>query len=368
MNKLVISNLVHRPIRTLISIVAIAIEVILILLIVGLSLGMLNDAAERQKGVGADIMVMPPNASQFSALNGAPMPIKLADVLAKLPHVVAVSPVVSQVSTAGSLEAITGVDLDSYNKLGAPFRYIEGGPFTGPDQVLVDELISRQNRIHAGDTITVLNHQVKVAGVVGQGKGGRKFLPITTMQGWIGAQGKASAIYLKVDEPEKNTETVVNEIHNYPGLQGYTARSMAEYLAMMTANNIPALSTFIRVVIAIAVIIGFIVIFQAMYTAVMERTREIGILKSLGATKLYIVRAILRETILLAIVGIAVGIAVSFAARAALRARFPLLPIQITTQWLVLGTLIAIAGAILGALYPAFKAAQKDPIDALAYE
>jgi putative ABC transport system permease protein len=368
MNKLVISNLVHRPVRTLISIVAIAIEVILILLIVGLSLGMLNDAAERQKGVGADIMVLPPNASQFSGMNGAPMPVKLADLLSKLPHVVAVSPVVSQVSTAGALEAITGVDLDSYNRLGAPFRYLEGGPFDGPDEVLVDELISRQNNIHAGSTITVLNHQVKVAGVVAQGKGGRKFLPIATMQSWIGAQGKASAIYLKVDDPDKNTQTVVEEIHNYPGLQGYTARSMAEYLAMMTANNIPALNLFIKVVIGIAVIIGFIVIFQAMYTAVMERTREIGILKSLGATKFYIVRAILRETILLSIVGIAVGIGVSYAARAGLKARFPLLPIQITTEWLIFGTVIALVGALPGALYPAFKAAQKDPIDALAYE
>jgi putative ABC transport system permease protein len=100
----------------------------------------------------------------------------------------------------------------------------------------------------------------------------------------------------------------------------------------------------------------------------MERTREIGILKSLGATKAYIVAVILRETVVLAVVGIVVGIGVSFVARTALKARFPLLPIQITGEWLVLGTVIALVGAILGALYPAFKAAQKDPIDALAYE
>jgi putative ABC transport system permease protein len=151
-------------------------------------------------------------------------------------------------------------------------------------------------------------------------------------------------------------------------LQGYTVRTMEEATSMMTADNIPALNTFIKVVIGIAVIIGFIVIFQAMYTAVMERTREIGILKSLGATKAYIVAVILRETVVLAVVGIVVGIGVSFVARTALKARFPLLPIQITGEWLVLGTVIALVGAILGALYPAFKAAQKDPIDALAYE
>src|SRR2546430_5981925 len=99
-------------------------------------------------------------------------------------------------------------------------------------------------------------------------------------------------------------------------MQTYVVRSMREYLSMMTPDNIPMLLTFIRIVIGISVTIGFIVIFQAMYAAVMERTREIGILKSLGASKLYIIDAILRETALLAVGGIVVGILVSLAASA----------------------------------------------------
>ena len=63
MNKMIVANLVHRPIRSLISIVAIALEVTLILLIVGLSVGMLNDARQRQAGIGADVIVQPPNTS-----------------------------------------------------------------------------------------------------------------------------------------------------------------------------------------------------------------------------------------------------------------------------------------------------------------
>jgi putative ABC transport system permease protein len=136
----------------------------------------------------------------------------------------------------------------------------------------------------------------------------------------------------------------------------------------MTTGNIPMLSTFIDVVVGISVVIGFIVIFQAMYTAVMERTREIGILKSMGASRLYIVNVVLRETVLLALGGIVLGIAVSLAARMALAQKFPLLQVVVDRGWMVRATLIAIAGAIAGALYPAFKAAQKDPIDALAYE
>jgi len=143
---------------------------------------------------------------------------------------------------------------------------------------------------------------------------------------------------------------------------------MASYLAMMTASNYPGLSTAIEVIVWIAVVVGFIVIFQAMYTAVMERTREIGILKAMGASKLYIVNVVLRETLLLAFSGIVLGIIISLAARVGLAHRLPLLRVIVTGGWIVRAFFIAMGGAIAGALYPAFKAAQKDPIDALAYE
>ena len=59
----------------------------------------------------------------------------------------------------------------------------------------------------------------------------------------------------------------------------------------MTPEHLPAFTDALYVVIGLAVVVGFIVIFQAMYTAVLERTREIGILKSLGASQTYIVRS-----------------------------------------------------------------------------
>jgi putative ABC transport system permease protein len=367
MNKMIIANLVHRPLRSLISIVAIALEVTLILLIVGLSLGMLNDSRARQAGIGADVIVMPPGSSFIVGLTGAPMSIRVGDILAKLPHVVAVAPVVTHVSASGTLEVIAGIDLDSYERLSGPFHYIEGGPFQGPNDVLVDDLFARSKHVQVGDTIEVLNNNFRVAGIVGQGKGARKFLRIGVLQDLIGAKDKASIFYLKLDDPN-NADAVVEEIKKVPGMEKYVATSMAYYLSMMTPSNYPGLSTFINVVIGISVIIGFIVIFQAMYTAVMERTREIGILKSMGASKVYIVNVILRETVLLAIGGIVVGIIFSLVARLGIVHRLPTLPVVVTGGWMLRAAIIAIVGAIAGALYPAYKAAQKDPIDALAYE
>jgi putative ABC transport system permease protein len=366
MNKMIVGNLVHRPVRSLISIVAVALEVTLILLIVGLSLGMVNDSKQRQAGIGADVVVMPPGSSYIVGLSGAPMPIKIGAVLAKLPHVVAVAPVITQVSTNGALEVIAGIDLKSYEALG-PFRFLQGGPFQGPDDVLIDDILAQAKHIKIGDKMEILNHEFRVAGIVAAGKGARKFLPIGTLQDLNGSKDKASVFYLKLDDPA-NAETVVNEIKSVPGMERHVASSMNYYLSMLTPKNYPGLGTFLNVVIAISVTIGFIVIFQAMYTAVMERTREIGILKSMGASKLYIVNVILRETLMLALGGIVLGILISLAARAGIAQRIPTIRVIVTGGWILKTTIIAIIGAMLGALYPAYRAAQKDPIEALAYE
>ncbi len=367
MNKMVVANLVHRPIRSLISVIAIALEVTLILLIVGLCYGIMNDSKTRTAGIGADVIVQPPGSSFLSGISGAPVSAKIADVLRKMPHVKVVSPVVWQIATGGGLEVIDGIDIDTFQALGGPFQYVAGGPFQGPDDALVDDYIARQRRVKVGDTMEILNHSFRISGIVENGRGARKFVPMSTLQELLGANGKASIFYVKVDNPA-DIDQVVSEVKAQPGMERYSVLSTQAYLSMMTPSNLPGFRPFIGVVIGVSVIIGFLVIFQAIYTAVMERTREIGILKSLGASKVYIVNAILRETLLLAIAGILVGVGVSLTARIGIQHRWPLVHIDQSNGWMLAAAAIAIIGATLGAVYPAYKAAQKDPIDALAYE
>jgi putative ABC transport system permease protein len=367
MNRMILANLIHRPFRTLISVIAVAVEVTLILLIVGIMLGMLNDSSSRQAGIGADIMVQPPGASLIMGVTGAPVSVKVAGKIGQLTHVTAVAPVIMQVTTAGTVEILYGIDLQSFDAVSGGFRYLSGGPFQGPYDMIIDDLKAASKHLKVGDTIETLNHPFRICGIVEHGKGAREFVPIATLQDLMGALGKASIFYVKLDDPN-NANAVVTEIKSIPGMQEYGVHSLKEYLSLMTSASIPGLNTVIDVVIGIAMIIGFIVIFQAMYTAVMERTREIGILKSLGAGKLYIVNVILRETLLIAISGVVLGIGFSYGARVGLKARFQTLPVLITYGWLVKAAIIALIGSLLGAFYPAIKAAQKDPIDALAYE
>jgi putative ABC transport system permease protein len=265
------------------------------------------------------------------------------------------------------VEVLYGIDLPSFESLGRPFTYIEGGPYTGPYDIIIDDYFAASKNLHVGQTMEALNHEFKISGIVENGKGARKFMPIKTVQELTGSEGKASVFYVKLDDPNRADE-FVNLVKKTPGLESYSVYSLKQYLSLMVPSNIPGFSAFINVVIGVAVCIGFIVIFQSMYTAVMERTREIGILKSMGASKAYIVGLILKETALLAIVGIIVGIALSYATRAGIVHKFPTLRVIVEQEWIARATVIALIGSLLGAVYPAFRAAQKDPIDALAYE
>jgi putative ABC transport system permease protein len=366
MNKMVVANLVHRPTRSFIAMSAIALEVTMILLVVALFYGLLNGSKESQLGVGADLMVMPPGASSLIGLSGAPIPIKVGDKLRQVPHVVTAVPVIWWF-TQKPLEIIYGIDAASYDTLPPKWVYLSGGPFQGPYDVIVDDFYADGNHAKVGDKLHILNHEFRISGVVPHGKGCRKCLPLQTMQDLVGAEGRVSVFYLKLDDAA-NAEQVEKSIEAIPGMEKYSVRSMPEYLSTMTPDNLPGFDLAIKIVIGVAVVVGFLVIFQSMYTAVMERTREIGILKSIGASKWYIVNVVLRETLLLAAAGIVAGIIISLVTRNAIMYEKPVLRLFWSNEWVLRAAVIALIGALAGALYPALKAAQRDPIDALAYE
>ncbi|WP_109488745.1 ABC transporter permease [Occallatibacter savannae] len=368
MNKLVIANILQRPVRSLISITAVAIEVIMILSIVGIFMGMLNDNKQRTNGIGADLMMRPSNAAAINGMGGASMSLKTADYLRGLAHVAVVSPVNIQFSMGSSVENIYGIDFESFDKL-RPFQFVEGGKFEGPYDVIVDDVFARSKKgggYHVGDKIEIFNHDFRISGIVEAGKGGRKLLPLDTMGDLTGSSGKASVFFIKCDD-SANEQTVIDEIHKSPGLANYPVWTMREWLSMMTPEKLPGFNLALDVITVIAVIVGFLVIFQSMYTAVLERTREIGILKSLGSSKLQIVGVVLRETAVMAVAGVGLGIGGTYLIRTILL-HSTTMHFEITGRWLAQGAVIAFAGALIGAVYPAWMASRKDPIEALAYE
>jgi putative ABC transport system permease protein len=361
---MIVQNVLHRPLRTLITVLAVAIEVTLVIIVVGLTSGLLAESAKRIEGVGADIMVQPPSASVFMAFSGAPMPIAIGGKLEQLEYVQAVAPVLLQFNSTG-LEIVYGIQQDTFKSVTGGFVFHEGHDLADPNDIIVDDVYAKSKKIKLGQTIHVLEHDFHVVGIVEHGKGARLFVFLSTLQDMAGARDKASVFFIKCDRTD-HTAAVIDEIRQL--LPRYEIRPLKDFISLMTSSNLPGLGAFINVMIGIAVVIGFLVIFLSMYTTIIERTREIGVLKALGASKPYIVRIILSETTLLCATGVVGGIALSFLMKSIFTTLFPTLTILITPSWILRAGLIAIVGGLLGAAYPAWIASRKDPVEALAYE
>jgi putative ABC transport system permease protein len=363
--QIILAGLRARPVRTTVSILAVALEVILILVVVGLTTGIANETARRTAGVGAEVLVQPANSSLFLALNSNTMPITIGDELSKLPTVQAVAPVQVLVNSHEGVEVIFGIDRESFYAVSNGFTFHQGDMFKDETEIVVDDLWAKSRNVSAGDTVELLSQKYKIAGVVEHGKGARVFMSMEAVKELTGQANKASMFYVKLKDPGQTKDAVaqINEL-----LPGYTVRDVKELESLMMSSNIPGLSAFINAVVFIALCIGVLVIFLSMYTTITERTREIGILRSMGASKAFIVGLIFQESTLVCGIGVIFGIGLSFATGRLLETVFATLLVEITPMWILKAALFAVLSGIIGSFYPSIKAAGQDPVEALAYE
>ena len=289
---------------------------------------------------------------------------KIPALLMQEPHVTfAMGTMVQPLS---GFDTMTGLDLDDFRRLNGGFRYLSGGPLVNDDDMIVDEYYAQQKHLRVGDTVNMVNHDWKLVGIFESGKLARVCVKLKVLQALTGNPGRLSQIFIKVDNPN-DAQSVVDALRaKYHGYQIYT---MEEFTSMLSISNVGMLKSFIGVVIGISVVVGFIVVFMAMYTAVLERTREIGILKAVGGSSSLILNILFRETLVLALLGSVVGIVLTYGSQWLMKHVVPASLVQETVyDWWPIATGIAIAGALLGAIVPGVKAVKQDVTEALSYE
>jgi putative ABC transport system permease protein len=366
--KLVFENLKHHPLRSLLSVLLIGVPATLILCLVGLSNGMIADSQQRARGSGADVMVRASNAKAMLSQSSATLPDKFIEYLEKQPHVVLAMGLVSHAIEIPLF--MNGVDLDRLSRMSGGIHFLAGGPFQGPNDVIIDRFYAEQRKKHVGDTLELVGRDWRVSGIVEGGQLAHVLVPITSLQEIEAAPGKFNQILIKLDDPA-NTQMVIQDLKQ-PQKMGdeYPIFSMEEVTSQIVQTvNKQGLSVFITVIIGLGVVIGFLVVTLSMYMAVLQRTREIGILKSLGGSKAFILTIILTEALMLGVGGTALGIVMSYGARHLIEALQPAsFQMEIAYAWWprVLG--ITLLAAAFGSLYPGMTAAAHDPIEALAYE
>jgi putative ABC transport system permease protein len=365
MDNLVLSNITHRPARTFVSVLGVGVGVLLIIFTVGLAHGVLRERGRREAGVGAEIMIRASGTLGLSGAQPFALPVSRAAEIAKLPGVRVAVPIGQ--NTVGSdtgfgVRVLDGIPFDDYARL-AEMKMVEGRGLAGGEEAIIDSIWKEQRKAQVGDTIKLYDRDFRIVGVYEPPGGSRIKIPLSTMQEQVGVEGHCTSVLVSCTNPEEQ-DAVAARIHElFPEDQILFTRDLPE----LYASGVPALNVFISVIVAVAAAISTLVILLAMYTTVTERTRQIGILKSLGMSKTTIAWIIEQEALIVSVLGVVTGILLTLVARF-LVMRTTSLTVDLEPRWMLFALLIGLAGGTLGALYPALRAARQDAVKALSYE
>ncbi len=367
MDNLVFSNMLHRPARTLVSVLGIAIGVLLIVFTIGLTEGTLRERAAREGNVGAEIMFRASGTMGLSGSESFRLPISDVQEILKVEGVKAAVPVgqntVSTDDNNSGNRLIDGVNFEEYAAM-AGLRIVQGRSLSAQgDEAIIDTGWQQQRKVKVGDKLRLYDRDFTVVGTYEPAAGARVKIPLAVMQEQLGGEDKATAILISVGDGYKADDVAAKLQEKFPDNQIFLTRELEE----LYMNGFPALNVFLNVVVGVAAVISALVVLLTMYTTVTERTRQIGILKSMGMSPNGIAWIIVQEAMLLSLIGVVAGGLLTLG-MAMILTRTTTLQITLSPKILALTFFIGLLGGTLGALYPALRAARMDAVEALSYE
>jgi putative ABC transport system permease protein len=399
--KLAIKNLRHRMSRSLLTLLGIAIGIMAIISLLALGEGM-QQAVTGELSSLSDVIIVSTGGGGFSSFGGGGGSnggyFTQRDI-AVIERVQGIKEVSTQLSGVGLAEyngkttilSLTGMDA-AVMKLQYASQTLDAGEFFNEgdqNKIMIGYSIAHDTfdaDISVGGRIKINGEKFFVSGIFGkQGFGGVSSDSIVLMSSRdfqkLTGQSNISLIYLRVynvNDAESIATTIQNAINQNHGKKDFaTATTMTSIL--QTVQNIIGILQLVLVGIAsIALFVSYIGIMNTMLTSVMERTREIGIMKAIGATTRDIMSIFIIEGMLLSslggVIGIILGVFGSQALTLILRSfmsmgggAFQLNPI-ITITSVVLAVAVSLIVGVLSSLYPAWKAARMSPIEAVRYE
>ncbi|MFP4215313.1 MAG: ABC transporter permease [Phycisphaerae bacterium] len=404
MFRLPLANILHHKLSSVLSALGVAIGICMLVTLTGLSRGTLQEIAQRWEAVDADVIVFPGvftgDVANLSALS---LPDRYVDTIAEkhpdeVDRVVPVN--IWSMKLGGQSQMVVGIDPEdmpvvlggrevqqgrSFDPEGSFARWIRqrvaDGPREGRDvleidaneladpahnglEMVIDSRLAEAGRYEVGQTVSAAGHRWTIVGIVPAGGLARVYIPRRTAQ-WLfvdPALQRSTLMFVQLGG-NLNHRTVAENISESIGQK---VLPLASYRTMLT-DRYRMIYTYVDIVNGIALVIAFLFTMVVLYTMVIQRTRDLAILKSAGASRTFLVAQVLTEGLILSLVGAAVGIALAPLAEWGLE-EHTLLSVSITagTIWLAVG--VAIGGALLSGLYPAWRATRVDMLSALAME
>jgi putative ABC transport system permease protein len=378
MDNLITANIRQRPIRSLVSVIGVALGVALVMLFTGLARGMSNDLQRRTQNLRAEIIFTRPGTMDNLTSSPANLSTKYVENLKAVEGVESAVPVIRYVFQGGAgfgFEQVEGVDWEPFAQMNG-LRIVEGrAPQARSEEgqsseemveVVIDEEKARNSNTSVGGVLKLFGEiPHRVVGIYAPESGARVKMSLSDMQYRVEAAGKCTYILVKakngVDE-----KTLAERIDAEPGTKGNKIQFTRDVFTSIE-KSIPYLGLFLKVLVGLAALVSALVVMLAMYTTITERTREIGILKAMGASRGFIIGVIEKEAILISVLGLVVGFTVALIAGALIHRTYGLV-FEYGWGWAVASALIGLLGGAIGALYPAVRAANLDAVSALSYE
>ena len=406
------ANLMHSKVRTVLSALAVGLGITLMLVSKGLATGSISEVADRMQSVDAELVVLPAQ-DNIIFTNGAPFPEAYQHFLEKQtddkgPLATAVIPVFfGQVHMGGQQQRLFGIEPDQMQLFLGHRRVIEGKPFDRaaehgrllsnpateypPDEadeatwnaflhdgleLVIDDRLRRVGTsdpqtgermpYQLGDQIRVMGREFRIVGIVETGVAGRVFAPLATLREiTLAGETKSSMFFVKLrDDVDPATAAAT-----FGQVLGSSARvELKSEYGTLLRDAFAQVNMYMNATSTLAMVVCFLFILLTMYTIVIERTREIGVLKSLGVTRFDLLKLSICEALIISIAGAAIGIGLSLTAKYVLAIVRPLLTVDLSTELLIIAVLVAVIGGVLSALYPGWRAARLDPALALSNE
>ncbi|NNE99046.1 MAG: ABC transporter permease [Pyrinomonadaceae bacterium] len=365
MLELVLANLRTRPFRTLISIIGVAIGVILVVLFTGLANGIVEDMAKRSANWKAEIVFTRAGAMDLTSSN-MNVSTTYAERLLEIEGVKTAVPVGRYISTnpkeRWGIQHLDGIEWAPFAEMNE-MDIVRGVPATGNQEVVLDERHMRDKNYNLGDAIEIFGKDFKIVGVYSPPSGARIKMSLAAMQDALQAPRKCTYILVKLEDGADTKAVAASINEKLPG----NRVNLTQDLIIDAQDRIPGFNTFLNVLVGLGAFVSTIFVMLSMYTTITERRKEIGILKSLGASKTFVIKIIEGEAFMVGVFGIILGLALSFAAAFSIERYFEL-PFKFDPNWILTAFVIAIGGSLVGALYPAWRASDIDPVLVLVNE
>ncbi len=358
-------NLLRRRTRTVLTLLSIGVSIAALVALGGLAEGMLGAFTVMMRESQTDLFVAEAGIdADFSAIDE-----RVGARIAAREEIAAVS---GMFWTGASTEKMPMLIVYGYHPREFAirrYRIIEGEPLTARRQVIVGRMAAEQMGVEVGDTLRLVDSSFRVAGIYETGvafEDAGVIIGLREAQTLTGKPHQVQFYLISLREPGQ-AEWVRDELAaTFPDVDFSLTSELNE-----AVSDFRVLEAMVAQISFLAVFIGALGMLNTMLMTVLERTREIGVLRSLGWRRRQVLDMILRESLVLGAVGglcgIPLGLGLGLLLGSAGIWGGAIQPIY-TPQLFVQAVVVAMVAGVAGGLYPAWRATRMRPVEALRYE